>query len=494
MHILLEEYYRRYRNVWKPEAKESYLEKKFLEDIFWDVLQILKRENTLFDLQPQFPFKCRENKTRRVDFVYRIGNWSIAFELDGSTKLERENRTLNRDAFNDLIRRQNDLLNVVDDLLRFTYDDIHFNKDKCVKIIVERCRKYIDKEKTNENENVEKRLEEKLKIFAESYSKAQIEEIKKIISNLSKEKESVVEPKTDVSPLPSVSYRKNIMLVLIFMFVSAVLSMYFYSNVDLVKLLNSDTEFTVNQKQINRLDDLEKVYTQAGCLSASSYKSDREFLLCGQGSVNAYDYINKNIVNIPTNVNLSENILSCFYNENQKEYYLGLDNGEVVINGNIRHLLYPNKHIISLSEAHSHPQIVLSVKHHGIVSFDISNSTIVDSMLFSSNIYAILKGKQPNQYYLGDANGQLNVTDYSNKTSELINISDNPIRAISFASNQKDLLVGDNAGNLYFCNLSEPSNIVLIKSFSRPILYINNCDDEYVIILEGGIIYKTKKI
>ncbi|MBN8573327.1 MAG: hypothetical protein J0M05_05395 [Candidatus Kapabacteria bacterium] len=485
MHLLLQEFYKRNYNNWKPEASESYLEKKFLEDVFWDVLQILKREETIFDLQPQFPFKCSENKNRRVDFVYRIGDWSIAFELDGKSKLEGENRTLNRDAFNDLIRRQNDLLNVVDHLLRFTYDDIHYNKEKCVATTVNRCRAFINKKKTNESIDIEKKLEEKLKVFAEIYQEKNIEEIKRVLKDYQQEKNVVTDEKSNSS-------KKNIYLISSVFIVLSAISYFFYSN-----NFDSKTDTKSYNEHIHTyvktFEILERIETDIKCLSSSVFYSGHT-LLCGQGLVKAYNDESREVTSMDVNVDSTDNILSCYYSTESNCFYLGLDKGEVSVNGDSNLILHPVNHIIAIGESPVNNILLFSVKHVGILKYDVRSSTVVDTLNYNKNIYAILKSTESNQCFFGDASGQLIITDFSMNTNEYIRISETPIRSICYGTENSTILIGDNSGNLYLYDFVHKTDVVLLKSFNRPILSIEQHRSVYRIVLEGGIIYQTRKI
>lgn len=76
------------------------------------------------DVIPQYHFKDSRGKNRYIDFVITndAKGFSLAIELDGLTKIQAHDRSLDYGRYDDMMARQNDLLKLTDigSLLRFT--------------------------------------------------------------------------------------------------------------------------------------------------------------------------------------------------------------------------------------------------------------------------------------------------------------------------------------------------------------------------------------
>lgn len=94
-------------------------ELKFVEEVLQQIYGLEP-----FNVIPQYHFKDSQGGNRYIDFVIKNDTlgYSVAIELDGLTKIQAHDRTLDYARYNDMMARQNDLLRLtgIKVLLRFT--------------------------------------------------------------------------------------------------------------------------------------------------------------------------------------------------------------------------------------------------------------------------------------------------------------------------------------------------------------------------------------
>lgn len=94
-------------------------ELKFVEEVLQQIYELEP-----FNVIPQYHFKDSQGGNRYIDFVIKNDTlgYSVAIELDGLTKIQAHDRTLDYARYNDMMARQNDLLRLtgIKVLLRFT--------------------------------------------------------------------------------------------------------------------------------------------------------------------------------------------------------------------------------------------------------------------------------------------------------------------------------------------------------------------------------------
>ncbi|MBK9249374.1 MAG: hypothetical protein IPM69_14985 [Ignavibacteria bacterium] len=118
--IEIDAFYRKWEHRWQHGHENSFLEKKFIEEVFCFALHIGEIEN----LEPQYRFIDDLGGNRFIDFVLHVNGKKLAIELDGITKLKNEDGAIDPERFNDFLIRQNSLLKNVDDLVRYSHSHI----------------------------------------------------------------------------------------------------------------------------------------------------------------------------------------------------------------------------------------------------------------------------------------------------------------------------------------------------------------------------------
>ncbi|MBO1326785.1 hypothetical protein [Acetobacter garciniae] len=116
------------------------------------------------DVKPQFPFRDRENRQRRIDFMIDNSQkgLSLAIEVDGYTK----NRGMSSMEHDDALMRQNSLIANLDcKLLRFSNQQWRYYPDK----VIEEIHELIKMQMQKFNEKIEeKKSREESKINIEN--------------------------------------------------------------------------------------------------------------------------------------------------------------------------------------------------------------------------------------------------------------------------------------------------------------------------------------
>jgi superfamily II DNA or RNA helicase len=120
--IQLEEYLNFYNNRIEGEGGIRKLHQEseilFVREFMFP---ILGKENIKY-LIPQYPFLDSEGKTRRIDFALIKDGKKLALEVNGETY--HAEGVIAREAFDDNLNRQNEILNAGWHLLRFSYSQL----------------------------------------------------------------------------------------------------------------------------------------------------------------------------------------------------------------------------------------------------------------------------------------------------------------------------------------------------------------------------------
>ena len=148
---------------WITQNKRSF-------DIFYEknfIRQVLAQINDIepSDVVPQFEFRDSLNKKRRIDFYIKNNQkgYSLAIELDGCYK------DTNQKTWADFLSRQNDLLEVIPALLRFSNKQLELDPVQ----IINRIETKLEKQQTD-TQIRRKHIETKSKLETE-ISEYQIE-------------------------------------------------------------------------------------------------------------------------------------------------------------------------------------------------------------------------------------------------------------------------------------------------------------------------------
>lgn len=102
----------------------NFAERTFLETIFVPALG----RGALKYIHPQFEIYDSEGKLRRIDFVVIAGKKRCAIEIDGYTY---HGDRVSKRRFDDDRRRQNALMRQKWTVLRFTWNQVQFDKEYC---------------------------------------------------------------------------------------------------------------------------------------------------------------------------------------------------------------------------------------------------------------------------------------------------------------------------------------------------------------------------
>ncbi|WP_127580266.1 DUF559 domain-containing protein [Paenibacillus koleovorans] len=100
----------------------AHAERLFVEKVWWPAF------GTFAFLHPEYEVYDFKDGRRFIDFAWICGSVSLAIEVDGYTTHVKE---LDRQSFEDHLRRQNDLVNDGWCILRFSYDEVKDRPRSC---------------------------------------------------------------------------------------------------------------------------------------------------------------------------------------------------------------------------------------------------------------------------------------------------------------------------------------------------------------------------
>ncbi|MBK9249375.1 MAG: hypothetical protein IPM69_14990 [Ignavibacteria bacterium] len=145
----------------------------------------------------------------------------------------------------------------------------------------------------------------------------------------------------------------------------------------------------------------------------------------------------------------AEAILSCTIDGTTGCQYAGLNTGYIHSCSDSLQLAPVKNHIIAMASPESMNNLLISIKHSGVLSLDKSTLKILDTIYTQSEINAIDFLPESQQYVLGDKDGYVILVSITQEIIRKLRVSNHPIRSICKGRTSTEVFVGDNNGNLF---------------------------------------------
>lgn len=432
--IEIDAFYRKWEHRWQKDHDKSFLEKKFIEDVFCFAVPI----GELVNLEPQFHFKDDNGGNRYIDFVFHVNGRKLAIELDGITKLKRVDGSIDRQRFNDLLSRQNSLLPQVDSLVRFSFDHLEHHTRKTRQIFIDSVKLLQD------NSLTPSEIAERMRIDNETFKneilqilnkEAKNEEIKDLIKEL-KEQSAHVSNQPPPPP-PQVTIKQMIIgFALLALIITVV---FFWKN-------RSTTALPVERIQIPTSQSVNIGFQ----VLSGAFISDNRFVV-STGNLLREMSTDWSISTIQQQKTLqsAEAILSCTADYVTGCQYAGLNTGYLHSCTDSLQLAPVKNHIIAMALPESMNKLLISIKHSGVFTLDKSTLKVLDTVYTQSEINAIDFLPESQQYVLGDKDGYVIFLSLSREVIRKVKVSSEPIRSLCRGRSSAEVFVGDNNGNLF---------------------------------------------